>query len=99
MDVDKDMEKLSMSKEKEKADIENMQDMEKMGEENKELKCIVRSQGEIIRNTRKERVQMHKERDLLIEEKRKVELMVGELMKAGYANKEKLMKIKFVFDE
>ncbi|KAI4994675.1 hypothetical protein ZWY2020_034316 [Hordeum vulgare] len=99
MDVDKDMEKLSMSKEKEKADIENMQDMKKMGEENKELKCIVRSQGEIIRNTRKERVQMHKERDLLIEEKRKVELMVGELMKAGHANKENLMKIKFVFDE
>ncbi|KAI4994395.1 hypothetical protein ZWY2020_029443 [Hordeum vulgare] len=44
MDVDKDMEKLSISKEKEKATIENMKETEKLAEENKELKCIVRSQ-------------------------------------------------------
>ncbi|KAF7085962.1 hypothetical protein CFC21_089321 [Triticum aestivum] len=99
MDVDKDMEKLAISKEKESATFGKMKEMEKLAEEHKELKCILRSQGEIIRNTRKERDEMQKERDWQIEEKKKLEFLVGDLMKAGHGNKDKLAKIKSILDE
>ena len=99
MDVDKDMEKLAISKEKESADFGKMKEMEKLAQELKEMKCILRSQGEIIRNTRKERDEMKKERDWLIEEKKKLEFLVGDLMKAGHGNKDKLAKIKSILDE
>ncbi|XBH61920.1 hypothetical protein VPH35_116273 [Triticum aestivum] len=58
MDVNKDMEKLAISKEKESAAFGKMKEMEKLAQEHKEMKCILRSQGEIIRNTRKERDEM-----------------------------------------
>ncbi|KAM3405415.1 hypothetical protein ACQJBY_008102 [Aegilops geniculata] len=99
MDVDKDMEKLAISKEKESADFGKMKEMEKLAQELKEMKCILRSQGEIIRNTRKERDEMKKERDWLIKEKKKLEFLVGDLMKAGHGNKDKLAKIKSILDE
>ena len=63
MDVDKDMEKLAISKEKGSDGIGKMKEMEKLAQELKEMKCIYRSQGEIIRNTRKERGGFKKERD------------------------------------
>ncbi|XP_073355147.1 uncharacterized protein [Aegilops tauschii subsp. strangulata] len=43
MDVDKDMEKLAISKEKESADFGKMKEMEKLAQELKEMKCILRS--------------------------------------------------------
>ncbi|XBI45378.1 hypothetical protein VPH35_109853 [Triticum aestivum] len=99
MDVDKDMEKLAISKEKESDAIGKMKEMEKLAQEHKEMKCILRSQGEIIRNTRKERDDFKEERDWLIEEKKKLEFLVGDLMKAGHGNKDKLAKIKSILDE
>ena len=99
MDVDKDMEKLAISKEKESATFGKMKEMEKLAQELKEMKCILRSQGEIIRNTRKERDEMKKERDRLVEEKKKLEFLVGDLMKAGHGNKDKLEKIKSILAE
>ncbi|XBI08435.1 hypothetical protein VPH35_136168 [Triticum aestivum] len=99
MDVDMDMEKLAISKEKQSADFGKMKEMEKLAQELKEMKCILRSQGGIIRNTRKERDEMKKERDWLVEEKKKLEFLVGDLMKAGHGNKDKLAKIKSILDE
>ncbi|XBI15109.1 hypothetical protein VPH35_057597 [Triticum aestivum] len=99
MDVDKDMEKLAISKEKESDAIGKMKEMEKLAQEHKEMKCILRSQGEIIRNTRKERDDFKEQRDWLIEEKKKLEFLVGDLMKAGHGNKDKLAKIKSILDE
>nr|XP_040252007.1 uncharacterized protein LOC109770344 [Aegilops tauschii subsp. strangulata] len=43
MDVDKDMEKLAISKEKQSADFGKMKEMEKLAQELKEMKCILRS--------------------------------------------------------
>ncbi|XBJ19557.1 hypothetical protein VPH35_010519 [Triticum aestivum] len=99
MDVDKDMEKLAISKEKDSDGIGKMKEMEKLAHELKEMKCIYRSQGEIIRNTRQERDGFKKERDWLIEEKKRLEFLVGDLMKAGHGNKDKLEKIKSILAE
>nr|XP_040245346.1 uncharacterized protein LOC120964612 [Aegilops tauschii subsp. strangulata] len=99
MDVGKDMEKLAITKEKESDAIGKMKEMEKLAQEHKEMKCILRSQGEIIRNTRKERDDFKEERDWLIEEKKKLEFLVGDLMKAGHGTKDKLAKIKSILDE
>ncbi|KAI4977920.1 hypothetical protein ZWY2020_014474 [Hordeum vulgare] len=56
MDVDKQMQKLAIDKEKEKLENDKMkEEFEKLVVDHKELKCIFRSQGEIIRITRKER--------------------------------------------
>ncbi|KAI4977022.1 hypothetical protein ZWY2020_050629 [Hordeum vulgare] len=63
MDVDKDMEKLTISKEKEKVVVENLKEMEKLAKKDREIKCILRSEGEIIRNTGKEMDEMQKERN------------------------------------
>ncbi|KAI4965115.1 hypothetical protein ZWY2020_057442 [Hordeum vulgare] len=60
--------------------------------DHKELKCIVRSHGEITGNARKER-------DLPKEEKTRLEYVVGDLLKVGQGNKDKLAKMKAILDE
>ncbi|KAE8802493.1 hypothetical protein D1007_21814 [Hordeum vulgare] len=100
MDVDKHMQKLPFDKDKEKLENDKMkEEFENLVIEHKELKCIARSQGEIIKNTRKERDEIKHERDLMKEKKKKLEYVVGLLVKAGQGNKDKLAKMKVVLDE
>ncbi|KAE8793576.1 putative polyprotein [Hordeum vulgare] len=56
MDVDKEIRKLTIDQEKEKLENDKMkEEFENLIIDDKELKCITISKGEIIRNTRKER--------------------------------------------
>ncbi|KAE8790093.1 hypothetical protein D1007_35608 [Hordeum vulgare] len=87
------MHKLAIDKEKEKLENDKMkEEFEKLVIDHKDVKCIVRSQGEIMRNTRKEK-------DLLKEEKKKLSYVVGHLLKAGQGNKDKLANMKAILDE
>ncbi|KAF7020574.1 hypothetical protein CFC21_033656 [Triticum aestivum] len=65
----------------------------------KEQRCILQSQVDIIQNTRKAMKEIQVERDLLKEEKKKLEHIIAELLKAGHGCKEKLDKIKEVVME
>ena len=65
----------------------------------KEQRCILQSQADIIQNTRKAMKEIQVERDLLKEEKKKLEHVISELLKAGHGCKEKLDKIKEVVME
>ena len=65
----------------------------------KEQRCILQSQADIIQNTRKAMKEIQVERDLLKEEKKKLEHIIAELLKAGHGCKEKLDKIKEVVME
>uniref|UniRef100_A0A453J434 Uncharacterized protein n=1 Tax=Aegilops tauschii subsp. strangulata TaxID=200361 RepID=A0A453J434_AEGTS len=56
----------------------------------KEQRCILQSQADIIQNTRKAMKEIQVERDLLKEEKKKLEHIIAELLKAGHGCKEKL---------
>lgn len=83
----------------ESARMEVDKGMKKLNIDFKELKCITISQGDIIRNTRKQRDQIKEERDWLKEDKKKLEHAIGDLLKAGHSNKDKLEKIKTILDE
>ncbi|KAF7039425.1 hypothetical protein CFC21_049424 [Triticum aestivum] len=65
----------------------------------KEQRCILQSQADIIQNTRKAMKEIQVERDLLKEEKKKLEHVISELLKVGHGCKEKLDKIKQVVME
>nr|XP_020150131.2 uncharacterized protein LOC109735332 [Aegilops tauschii subsp. strangulata] len=65
----------------------------------KEQRCILQSQADIIQNTRKAMKEIQVERDLLKEEKKKLEHVISELLKVGHGSKEKLDKIKQVVME
>ena len=64
----------------------------------KEHRCILQSQADIIKNTRKAMKEVQQERDLLKIEKAKLEHVVNEPRKDGHASKEKLEKIKVILD-
>ncbi|KAM3295653.1 hypothetical protein ACQJBY_038133 [Aegilops geniculata] len=64
----------------------------------KEQRCILQSQADIIKNTRKAMKDVQVDRDVLKKEKDKLELVVAELLKDGYGNKEKLEQIKAILE-
>nr|XP_040244049.2 uncharacterized protein LOC120963476 [Aegilops tauschii subsp. strangulata] len=64
----------------------------------KEQRCILQSQADIIKNTRKAKKEVEQERVLLKIEKAKLEHVVNELLSDGHASKEKLEKIKAILD-
>jgi len=64
----------------------------------KEQRCILQSQADIIKNTRKAMKDVEVDRDVLKKEKEKLELVVAELLKEGYGNKEKLEQIKAILE-
>ncbi|VAH37942.1 unnamed protein product [Triticum turgidum subsp. durum] len=80
----------------EKAKIEVQMEKLKL---KKEQRCILQSQADIIQNTMKAMKEIQVERDLLKEEKKKLEHVISELLKAGHGCKEKLDKIKEVVME
>ena len=49
----------------------------------KEQRCILQSQADIIQNMRKAMKEMKGDRDLLKQEKKKLEYMIADLLKAG----------------
>ena len=64
----------------------------------KEQRCILQSQADIIKNTRKAMKDVEVDRDVLKKEKAKLELVVAELLKEGYGSKEKLEQIKAILE-
>ncbi|KAE8783340.1 hypothetical protein D1007_43243 [Hordeum vulgare] len=65
----------------------------------KEQRCILKSQAVIIQNMRKSMKEVKVDRDLLKEEKKKLEYLIADLLKAGPCTKEKLERIKAIVDE
>ncbi|KAE8789295.1 hypothetical protein D1007_36546 [Hordeum vulgare] len=65
----------------------------------KEQRCILQSQADIIQNMRKVMQEVQVDRDLLKEEKRKLEYLIADLLKAGHGSKDKLERIKAILDE
>ncbi|KAM3276301.1 hypothetical protein ACQJBY_044593 [Aegilops geniculata] len=65
----------------------------------KEQRCILSSQVDIIRNTRKAMKEVKEDRDLLREEKKNHESVIAEFLKGGHGSKEKLQKIKSILEE
>ncbi|XBJ06496.1 hypothetical protein VPH35_012150 [Triticum aestivum] len=64
----------------------------------KEQRCILQSQADIIKNTRKAMKDVEVDRDVLKKEKEKLEQVVAELLKDGYGSKEKLGQIKAILE-
>ncbi|KAE8810283.1 putative chloride channel-like protein CLC-g [Hordeum vulgare] len=62
----------------------------------KEQRCILQSQADIIQNMRKAMKEVKVDRDLLKEEKKKLEYLIADLLKAGHCTKEKLERIKVI---
>uniref|UniRef100_A0A8I6X4V0 Uncharacterized protein n=1 Tax=Hordeum vulgare subsp. vulgare TaxID=112509 RepID=A0A8I6X4V0_HORVV len=65
----------------------------------KEQRCILQSQAGIIQNMRKTMKKVHGDMDLLKEEKKKLEYLIADLLKAGHGSKDKLERIKAIMDE
>ncbi|XBH58607.1 uncharacterized protein [Aegilops tauschii subsp. strangulata] len=65
----------------------------------KEQRCILKSQADIIQNMRKAMKEVEGERDLLRQEKKKLEYLIADLLKAGHASKDKLERIKAIMNE
>ncbi|KAI5011948.1 hypothetical protein ZWY2020_024082 [Hordeum vulgare] len=65
----------------------------------KEQRCILQSQADIIQNTRNAMKEVQVDRDLLKEEKKKLEYLIADLLKAGHGNKDKPERIKAIVDE
>ncbi|KAI5009158.1 hypothetical protein ZWY2020_010206 [Hordeum vulgare] len=65
----------------------------------KEQRCILQSQADIIQNMRKAMKEVQVDKDLLKEEKKKLEYLIADLLKAGHCTKEKLERIKAIVDE
>ncbi|VAH53428.1 unnamed protein product [Triticum turgidum subsp. durum] len=63
-----------------------------------EQRCVLQSQADIIKNTRKAMKDVEVDRYLLKKEKAKLEQVVAELLKDGYGSKEKLEQIKAILD-
>ncbi|KAI5010532.1 hypothetical protein ZWY2020_012669 [Hordeum vulgare] len=64
----------------------------------KEQKCILKAQADIIQNTRKAMKEMKVYKDLLVDEKKELEKVVGDLLNVGHGSKEKLEKIKDILE-
>ncbi|KAE8801381.1 putative chloride channel-like protein CLC-g [Hordeum vulgare] len=65
----------------------------------KEQRCILQSQAYIIQNMRKAMKEVQMDRGLLKEEKKKLEYLIADLLKAGHCTKEKMEMIKAIVDE
>uniref|UniRef100_A0A3B6FDV1 Uncharacterized protein n=1 Tax=Triticum aestivum TaxID=4565 RepID=A0A3B6FDV1_WHEAT len=65
----------------------------------KEQRCILQSQAEIIQNMRKAMKEVEGDRDLLKQEKKKLEYLIADLLNAGHASKAKLERIKGIVNE
>ncbi|SPT16821.1 unnamed protein product [Triticum aestivum] len=65
----------------------------------KEQRCILQSQADIIHNMRKAMKEVEGDRDLLKQEKKKLEYMIADLLNAGHASKDKLERIKAIMNE
>ncbi|KAI4968294.1 hypothetical protein ZWY2020_057949 [Hordeum vulgare] len=65
----------------------------------KEQRCILQSQADIIWTMRKAMKEVQVDRDLLKEEKKKLEYLIADLLKAGHCTKEKMERIKAIVDE
>jgi hypothetical protein len=74
--------------EKNKEELQMEVKMEKLSLA-KEQRCILQSQADIIKNTRKAMHEIKVDRDLLAEEK-ELENVIADLLKAGHGSKEKL---------
>ena len=61
-------------------------------------RCILQSQADIIKNTRKAMKDVEVDRDVLKKKKAKLEQVVDELLKDGYGSKEKLEQIKAILE-
>ena len=64
----------------------------------KEHRCILQSQADIIKNTRKAMKDVEVDRDVLKKEKAKLEQVDVGLLKDGYDSKEKLEQIKAILE-
>ncbi|KAF7040629.1 hypothetical protein CFC21_050523 [Triticum aestivum] len=65
----------------------------------KEQRCILQSQADIIQNMRKAMKEVEGDRDLLNQEKKKLECLIADLLNAGHASKDKLERIKAIMNE
>ncbi|KAM3244908.1 hypothetical protein ACQJBY_056310 [Aegilops geniculata] len=65
----------------------------------KEQRCILQSQADIIQNMRKAMKELEGDRDLLKQEKKKLEYLIADLLNAGHASKDKLERIKAIMNE
>ncbi|KAI4970555.1 hypothetical protein ZWY2020_001469 [Hordeum vulgare] len=65
----------------------------------KEQRCILQSQADIIQNMRKSMKEVRVDRDLLKKDKKKLEYLIGDLLKVGHCSKDKLERIKAIVDE
>ena len=65
----------------------------------KEQRCILQSQADIIQNMRKAMKEVEGDRDLLKQEKKKLEYLIADLLNARHASKDKLERIKAIMNE
>ncbi|KAF7085643.1 hypothetical protein CFC21_089046 [Triticum aestivum] len=65
----------------------------------KEQRCILKSQADIIQNMRKAMKEMKGDRDLLKQEKKKLEYLIADPLNARHASKDKLERIKAIMNE
>ena len=65
----------------------------------KEQRCILQSQADIILNMRKAMKEVEGDRDLLKQEKKKLEYLIADLLNAGHDSKAKLERIKAIMNE
>ncbi|KAE8775871.1 putative chloride channel-like protein CLC-g [Hordeum vulgare] len=83
--------------EKKKEHLEMDMKMEKLRIA-KEQKCILKPHADIIQNTRMAMKEMKVDKDLLAEEKKELDKVVGDLVNVGHGSKEKLEKIKYILE-
>ena len=65
----------------------------------KEQRCILQSQADIIQNMRKAMKEVEGDRDLLKQEKKKLEYLIADLLNAGHDSKSKMERIKAIMNE
>uniref|UniRef100_A0A8I6XH52 Uncharacterized protein n=1 Tax=Hordeum vulgare subsp. vulgare TaxID=112509 RepID=A0A8I6XH52_HORVV len=97
-----DMEYISQAINKNKKELEDQARIEISMEKSKlakEQRYILQSQEDIIQNMRKAMKEVQVDRDLLKEEKNKLEYLIADLLKVGHCTKDKLERIKAVVDE
>uniref|UniRef100_A0A8I7B2W1 Uncharacterized protein n=1 Tax=Hordeum vulgare subsp. vulgare TaxID=112509 RepID=A0A8I7B2W1_HORVV len=97
-----DMDNTSQAINKKKKELEDQARIEISMEKlklAKEQRCILQSQADIIQNMRKAMKEVQVDRDLLKEEKKKVEYLIADLLKAGHCTKDKPERIKAIVDE
>ncbi|VAI53492.1 unnamed protein product [Triticum turgidum subsp. durum] len=92
---EEELEKKKKKELEEKAMLEVQMEKLKLA---KEQRCILQSQADIIKNTRKAMKDVEVDRDVLKKEKAKLELVVAELLNEGYGSKEKLEQIKAILE-